>query len=270
MPGQFQFYDDSLMFHGSMGYIMGTRFDIISIGKSKETSEAVWQYISLELIRLDKMLNRFDPNSEISHINNFAVQESVSLSNEFWKILLTCKEFHKRTLGLFDITLTDFTKIDFNYNSYSIRFQIPGLLLDLGGYAKGYALKKINQILVKSTVNQAFVNFGNSSILGIGHHPFGHSWKISINNPYKAGEAIDEIDLIDMSLSTSGNTPSYPKHIINPTTGKYDDTLKLVCVKAKDPVVAEVVSTSLMIASQRERKEILRNFEVEFTQTYTF
>jgi hypothetical protein len=59
--GEFIYYESSSMFHGSLLNIMGTRFDIIIIGKSKGESEAVWHKIESELKRLNRILNRFDP-----------------------------------------------------------------------------------------------------------------------------------------------------------------------------------------------------------------
>ena len=270
MTEKFQFYKNSSTFHGSVDIVMGTSFDIVIAGNERSVSESAWFEISRELKRLDKLLNRFGEQSEISKINKTAFQESVKISGEIWKILTDCKQFYEKTLGLFDITLQDFSKIEFIENGQSIRFLSSDLHLDLGGYAKGFALQIIDKILRKSEIYQAFVNFGNSSIMGVGHHPYGDSWKVSIKNPFKIGDSVDEICLNDMSMSTSGNTPTYSKHIKNPKSGKFNDAFQLVCVKAKDPVVAEVLSTALMIADENEKGILLKNFEVEETKTYFF
>lgn len=270
MTEKFQFYKNSSTFHGSVDIVMGTSFDIVIAGNERSVSESAWFEISRELKRLDKLLNRFGEQSEISKINKTAFQESVKISGEIWEILTDCKQFYEKTLGLFDITLQDFSKIEFIENGQSIRFLSSDLHLDLGGYAKGFALKIIDQILRKSEIYQAFVNFGNSSIMGVGHHPYGDSWKVSIKNPFKIRDSVDEICLNDMSMSTSGNTPTYSKHIKNPKSGKFNDAFQLVCVKAKDPVVAEVLSTALMIADENEKGILLKNFEVEETKTYFF
>ena len=72
VSSKFSYYDSSNLFHGSMMNIMGTRFDIVIIGKSKTDSESLWYNIEEELKRLNIMLNRFDDLSEISRINSKA------------------------------------------------------------------------------------------------------------------------------------------------------------------------------------------------------
>ena len=132
---------------------------------------------------------------------------------------------------------------------------------------KGYALKKIKDILLETDIHQCFVDFGNSSILGLGHHPYGNSWKVGIKNPFVEGEIIDEIELRDESLSTSGNTSSYTKHIINPFSGEYNDERKLVCVVSRNPIEAEVLTTTLMIAPPDNKKTIINRFDINTDKT---
>jgi len=268
MNDTFRYYQSSMTSHGSLQNVMGTRFDIVITGKDKTVSEPVWQEIITELNRLDKMMNRFDPGSEIATVNAHAFQYPVAVSGELWEILCDCEIYHKKTAGLFDITLKDFSKVTFTGNDRSISFLSNDISFDLGAYAKGYALRKIHVILKDANVEQAFVDFGNSSILAVGHHPYGNSWKVSIENPYENGEILDEIDLTDTSLSTSGNVPSYSKHIVRPDSGIYNDERKLVCVRAKNPVEAEVLSTTIMIATLEEREEILNRFDADNIRVY--
>lgn len=270
MTGKFRFFEDSNTAHGLLEMIMWTNFDVLIVGANRTTAELVWHDIYHELIRLEKLLNRFDRQSEIYKINQTAFLGKVKVSREIWDILQECKEFHRKTIGLFDITLHDFRKIQFLEKSRSICFLSDELYIDLGGFAKGFALKKIEEILKNAGIKTAFVNFGNSSIMGVGHHPYGDSWKVGINNPFNTENIVDEINLNDMSVSISGNTPAYSKHIKNPKSGKYSDVFQLIYVTAKDPLVAEVLSTALMIADEQEKAQILENFEINDTKTYIF
>ena len=116
------------------------------------------------------------------------------------------------------------------------------LTLDFGGFAKGYALKKIQEILLRGNIENAFVDFGNSSIMGIGHHPYGDCWKVSLQNPYTQ-QTLDEFCLTDNTLSTSGNTEQYTGHIINPLTGIYNEQKKVTSILSDNPLDAEILST---------------------------
>ncbi|KUK56626.1 MAG: Thiamine biosynthesis lipoprotein ApbE [Bacteroidetes bacterium 38_7] len=257
------YYDESSMFHGSLSRIMGTRFDLILTGVESEHSARIWESIQNELEYLDHILNRFDPDSEISVINNRAGNSPVKVNNEMWHILQECGEYHQRTFGLFDITLSDFSQVAFNEKEYTVLFLQPGLLIDLGGYAKGYAMKKLVNILKTNNVENCFVDFGLSAIFALGHHPYGDSWKVSIENPFHKGEILGEIALKNSALSTSGNTPNYSGHIINPLSRKFNTERKLICVESDDPVEAEVLTTALIAADTIQKKKLVTQFDIK-------
>lgn len=247
---------------------MGTRFDILIIGQDRLKSLEIWNDIVIELRRLDRIFNRFDSTSETSKINHEAVIEPVIVSPEMYSILRSCQVYYTRTLGLFDVTLTDFSKVLLNEEEHTVFFLKKDISLDFGGYAKGYALLKIKDVLYQGEVKHCFVDFGNSSIMGIGHHPYGDSWRISIENPYIHDEILDEISLKDMALSVSGNTPSYTGHIVRPASGKPEKGRKVVSITSGNPLDAEVLSTVFMIANAAEKKQITEDFKVQNITEY--
>ena len=266
--GKFSYYDSLKMLHGSMMNIMGTRFDIVIIGKNQTRSESIWSKIEVELKRLNHIMNRFDKLSETSRINSSAADSRVGLSDEMWQILSNCQIYHKKTFGLFDITLNNFNAIILNQVEKMVKFTSAETSIDFGGYGKGYALKKIKEILVEHNVEHCYADFGNSSILAIGHHPHGDAWKVSIENPYKSAQILDEIELKDVTLSISGNTPMYSGHIIKPKTGKWVRDHKMISVLSDDPLDAEVLSTVFMIANEQETKKITKNFNIHTINEY--
>lgn len=261
--GCFNYYEPSSVFHGSLMNVMGTRFDMVMVEKSKSESEKIWLRIISGLHRLNNMLNRFDDASEISRINRQAFAQPVNASNEMWTILQSCKQYHQQTAGLFDITLKDFSTVVFHEDHHLVSFSLPDTSLDLGGYAKGYAMRKIREMLLDAGVQHCFVDFGNSSVLGMGHHPYGDSWKVSIENPFLKGQILDEITLRDDALSVSGNMPEYTGHIIRPISGEYNRQRKLVCIIARNPLDAEVLTTACMIATPGEKQQLLNGFNIK-------
>ena len=66
-------------------------------------------------------------------------------------------------------------------------------------------------------------------------------------------------------LSTSGNTTSHQKHIINPITKEFNEHKKVVCVKSKNSIDAEVLTTTLMLATTVQIERIKSNFKIEET-----
>ena len=259
------YYDSSSLFHGSIPEIMGTRFDLLISNLSKDEAILVWNKIVAELIRLHKMMNRFDAKSELSRININAQNGLAMVGDEMWGILNHCKQFHIATEGLFDITLKDMSEVTFDETSQSVAFPTIDYHLDLGGYAKGYVLDRIKKILMDSNVKHSLINFGDSSISAIGHHPFGDCWSVTIDNPFKKGEVLKEIKLKNEDLSSSGNVPTHPQHIIDPFTKQFNSEKKIICVVANNSIDAEVLSTTLMIASSEQQNRIKSNFKIDKT-----
>ena len=255
------YYAASGLFHGSMSSVMGTQFDLLMVGGDSLILAALWEKIEWEVRRLDKMLNRFDPESELSALNREAGHYPVVVGEELWNILLDCKRYNELTEGYFDITLQGFDQVWFAEEDRSVFFFSEALRMDLGGYGKGYALAKIRGLLDEYGVGKALVNFGNSSVLAVGAHPCGEYWPVGLDNPYTK-ERIADLKLRDCSLSTSGNMPSHPRHIVNPHTGMFVDDRKMVSVVSKDPVVAEVLTTVFMIADNERLPIIASHFDI--------
>lgn len=262
------FYESSMMLHGSLHKIMGTRFDIVIVGCEKHNAEMCWLNIIAELERLDKLMNRYDAESEISKINREAHLKEIIVPDELWQILMDCKEYYQRTSGLFDITLKDFSLVELNENKHSVFFSSHVLSFDFGAFAKGYALEKIKAILKNSGITNALINFGNSSVLALGHHPYSGHWSINIENPYKTGQLLDKINLTDKAMSTSGNMPSHSSHIVNTATGAFNTEKKIVCVVTGNAAEAEVLTTALMIANAEQRAVIEQRFNMDELKIY--
>lgn len=256
---QTKYYEDESMFHGFISRVMGTRFELLLIHAGRQAAEELWDGIADELGRLDRMLNRFDPSSEVSRINAGAYGAPVAVSAEMETILRLCRSFYESTGRLFDVTLKDFSQVGFP-TPQRIAFGDSALSLDLGGFAKGYALKKIAAMLRQAGVRAGFVDFGRSSILGLGCHPYGSCWKVTLPNPC-TGQTLDGFELSNRALSTSGNTARHTAHIVNPLTGLFDNEHKLAAVLSDDPLEAEVLSTVRMIADDTQWARIAPNFK---------
>lgn len=96
--------------------------------------------------------------------------------------------------------------------------------LDLGGYAKGYALDRSAALLRQQGIHNALVNIGGN-ILALGKHGT-RPWRVGIQHPRKSG-ALALLDLHDgEAIGTSGDYQRYFMlgnrrycHLIDPRTG---------------------------------------------------
>jgi thiamine biosynthesis lipoprotein len=100
----------------------------------------------------------------------------------------------------------------------------PAVQLDLGGYAKGYALDEAARILKAQGIRNALVNIGGN-LIALGQHG-AQPWRIGIQHPRAAG-MLATLDLHDgEALGTSGDYQRYFEvagkrysHLIDPRTG---------------------------------------------------
>jgi thiamine biosynthesis lipoprotein len=244
--------------------LMGTRLDALLFGDDRQVLENAWNDAETELRHLEKMLNRFDKESEVAKINVDAQFSSVCLSDELWSILLDCRRYYEQTEGYFDVTLSDFGKIIFMEESHSILFDKYDLMLDLGGYAKGYALKSIRKYFADAGIGRALVNFGNSAVLALGTHPFGDYWPIGIEDPYNK-TVLTKIALCDTSMSVSGSTPLNPQHIVNPKTAGFVQGDRMVVVVSDDPTDAEALTTAWIASGEEREPEWMGRFNLKNT-----
>lgn len=188
---------------------MHTRIDLLLRKKDTapssllETAEAVRAL----LLRLEQAGNRFESDSEISRLCKVSVGMPVKLSEDLFDMLRIALHYHSTTGGLFDITVNTpehtpetIKNVELSESERTCTLHRTGMVLDLSGFIKGYALDRIRPLLAEHGVADALVSLGNSSIMAMGDVP----------GPVKDG-----------CLTTSGNDTADRCHIINPLTGEY-------------------------------------------------
>ena len=265
-----EYHTEESMFHGFIPHIMGTRFDLLMFHPDGEDADLLWWRVMDRLEVLERVFNRFDPTSEVGRINALCpTEEWVEVSEQLNRALALCGDYFLATERLFDVTLRDFALVEHDRERRLVRFTEEGVSLDFGGFAKGYALGEVKNLLEEEGVENAFVDFGRSSLLALGHHPYGEEWKVAFNNPY-TGEFVEEFSLRGASMSTSGNTANYAGHIINPATGEYETAQVASTVVTPNPLDAEVLSTVWLVADEDEKALLAERFAEAKCEMYIF
>ncbi len=124
---------------------------------------------------------------------------------------------------------------ELSYNGTIISSRNRSVMLDLGGYAKGYALDQAAKILRAEHIKAALINVGGN-VLAIGQ-PGPHPWKVGIQNPRGEG-TVAVVALHDNeAIGTSGDYQRYfmqdgkrRPHIIDPRTGQSTDLVASVTI----------------------------------------
>jgi len=140
----------------------------------------------------------------------------------------------------------------------------PAVRLDLGGYAKGYALDLAAAALQRQGVNNALINIGGN-ILALGQKG-GQPWKVGIQHPRRAG-ALATLELHDgEAIGTSGDYQRYFEvsgkrycHLIDPRTGWPANQAQAVTVIAHGAhagTLSDVASKPLFIGGPAEWRRL--------------
>ncbi len=143
----------------------------------------------------------------------------------------------------------------------------PWVQVDLGGIAKGLAVRNIARLLRDNGIQHFVVNAGGD--LQVSGNRFGRPWRLGIRHPFAPG-VIAGIELTgDYSLFTSGNYERrYKKgeqslhHIIDPLTGMPSTQISSATVLAKDPILADVAATVLMVDGLRQPQALMQQLGV--------
>lgn len=236
---------------------MHTIVEIVIVGMGEEQAKSAMQSCRTLIETLDDMLNRHNPQSTIAQINK---TNKTEVDEQTYMVLELCEAMRRATLGYFDIAaMSDSNnnpKFILNPQNHTIELCSDKTLLDLGGFAKGYALERIKAELTQMGAKSALINFGNSSVAGIGKHPFGDAWQV--------GTQVNDLcnfTLADSSLSVSGKAPRAKAHIVDPISTKLCQSDEIVAVEGTSALICEILSTALYAAPRQKRAEIIAEFD---------
>jgi thiamine biosynthesis lipoprotein len=206
--------------------------------KAKDAIEAGFN----EIKKLDKYLNNFSPDSEISAISRSAGVKPVRVSKETLDLMEKTIGISDITNGAFDPTiapvlklwkfsgrpanptippedaiknalkLVDYRKIQVNKKISEIYLEDKDMELDLGGIAKGYAADKAIEAIKAKTIKAALVSIAGD-IRGYGLSTTGKAWKVGIQEPRPENpnsekpweDIIATLYLEDSAISTAGD-----------------------------------------------------------------
>lgn len=277
----------------SMNHGMSTVMMHKAFGKHAEES---LRAVRDEAIRLEMLLSRFIPGSEISIINDSAGIKSEKLSADTYELLTQAIEFSRCSEGLFDITigplidlwkgckgtleppedwmirralsLVDYTCLLLDPCKKAAGLKNTGQSIDLGGIGKGYAGDKFLEIFKKYGIASAYTNIGGN-VAVLGTKPDGSPWRVGIQNPRQKDSLIGLVSVVDKAVVTSGDYQRYfigsngnrYHHILDPSTGyPAESCLISATVVSHSSMAADALSTILFIAGKRKGLEILRQF----------
>ncbi|MBU4176101.1 MAG: FAD:protein FMN transferase [Actinobacteria bacterium] len=263
-------------------FAMDTTLQISIQGQGRELSEANVEECVALTEEIESITSRFVPDSDVSLINANAGNTPVEVHPETMEILQRSLEFSRLSDGAFDVTvapiaelwgfydreyqvpkpeeveaarsLVDYRKVLIDEANDTVMLAEPGMQIDLGGVAKGYAVGAMCDMLKGRGVNSALVNFGGT-VGAVGRRSDGEPWVIGIRDP--RGEACDllgKLKLEDSYVSSSGDYERFFTrdgtrycHLFDPRTGYQSRGVESDTVAGSDPMNADILSTAVFV-----------------------
>ena len=220
---------------------LGTYLEVIS--SDPDTAGLVYQ----EAKRLEKIFNIYDPDSELSRLNN-THNTSVKVSRELLQALLKAQEVFDVTGGVFDVSCGNLFEhwkrairggdnrsipvnlelaacgmdsIVIDSHSSSVTIVKEGVKIDMAGIAKGFIVDQCIELLKTKGINNALINAGGD-LYCLGENNY-KQWRIGLRLPGPL-TAIGRIyELNNQAMATSGDYEQFFEldgrrysHIIDP------------------------------------------------------
>lgn len=237
---------------------------------------------------VERRLNVYDKKSETAKLNRLAGRgDALKVSADMWMALDASKQVAKLTGGAFNPAIGPVTriwrfgagrrvppndelrraleavrpdKIIMDSEAHTVRLGLRGMLLDLGGIAKGVAVDRAAEVLRRRGLKHTLVT-STSSTKALGPKPGGQPWLIGIESPRpkRRPGLIGVIELRRGSISTSGDYQRFfikhgrrYHHILDPKTGyPAGGFMSVTVVTTHSAAFADALSTGLAVMGRR-------------------
>ncbi len=298
---------------------MGVQVNMTVYAADQASAEQACTAAFDRIAQIDAMMSDYRPDSELMRLCDRAGQGPVPVSPELFLVLRRSVELSRASDGAFDVTvgpvvtlwrtarrtgvlpsaseiaaarsLVGWQRIKLDRNQRTVELAMPGIRLDLGGIAKGYALDCAMSVLRQNGIERALIEAGGDIVMS-GPPPGTVGWRVQMQSAgaelvvptgrrvpplpmsHLAPEAAASsktlpriLELHDCAVSTSGDTEQFVifsgkrySHIVDPKTGLGLTTRTEATVIAKDGITSDSLATAFCVLGADGAGETLRAF----------
>ena len=246
-----------------------------------------------EVDRIDRLMSHYKASSELSRVNREAASGPVPVEPELFDFLALCLRQSRDSDGAFDITVGPLMKawgffrgegrlpggrelqeararvgyrhVLLDSAARTLRFARPGMELDLGGIAKGYAVDRVVALLRARGVTAALVSAGGSTLYALGAPPGASGWDVELQDPLDGRKVAMRLSLADRALSISGSSEKFFEkdgkrysHVMDPRTGRPVEGVLAVAVLTDSGTRGDALDNAFFVGGIEATRRRLR------------
>jgi thiamine biosynthesis lipoprotein len=253
--------------------LLGTFVEISAAGGAECGVEAAVDAAFTAVAEVHRLMSFHEPSSDVGRLNRAACERAVAVDAWTFEVLELALDLNRRSAGAFDIavapalqgmgllppddrpsapmTPASAENIEL-LSGRCVRFRHPGVRIDLGGIAKGFAVDRAVDVLRDRGMRAGLVNAGGD-LSAFGQQP--HT--VHVRDPRDPGRLLCAVDVREEALATSGgcfdpfrSAAAAGPAIIDPGTGKPAAAVRGATVRAPSCMVADALTKVVMLAGE--------------------
>lgn len=271
---------------------MGAPVKITLYASDQRSANRAAEAAFARFAELDEIMSDYKPDSELSRLSRTAGSgRAVELSDDLWKVLDRSVQLSNASDGAFDVTVGPYVRLwrrarrskefptaerltearravgykhlRLDRERHTAKLLAPGMRLDLGGIATGYAVDEALAVLARQGLTRALIDA--SGDIGVGDPPPGQDgWKIGIAPLDPAGPPSRYLLLRNAAVTTSGDAFQHVvidgrrySHLVDPSTGLGLTQPSSVSVVAADCITADSLATAVCVMGPGRGLELI-------------
>lgn len=273
---------------------MAVPIKIVLYAPDNTTASSAAQAAFNRIHHLNAVFSDYEPESELRRLMRSSAEgKPTPASDDLWNVLVRGQELAQRTEGAFDVTvgplvhqwrrsrrrgvlpppdkleearqLVGYQYVRLHPESHAVELLKPGMQLDLGGIAKGYALDAALAVLRQRGIRCALLDAGGDVVLG--DPPPGKSgWTIGIAPLELKGKPSQYLSLANVAVATSGDMFQFVEiagkrysHIVDPRTGVGLTDHSKVTIVAPNGATGDSLATAVSVLGPEKGLELIES-----------
>lgn len=263
--------------------LLGTFVEIAASGAAIGDLDDAIDQAFVAVAQAHRLMSFHDAASDVSRLNREASARAVAVHPWTYQVLQAAAAMHLESVGVFDITIApllqkrgllphgeDVADQDTETAGIAnaiellrdgrVQFRRPGIRIDLGGIAKGFAVDRAVDVLRARGLEAGLINAGGDLAAFGARRELVH-----LRNPNDAGRSLCQFELDNAALASSGrvfdafqSTGLGDCAILDPRTGSQADAVAGATVRAPSCMIADALTKVVMITGKQSERLLHR------------